>query len=100
MIEDIVELAGVIALTVATLFIFYSVITHISTPSVCYAVKLVLENPGSRLVTYGRFFVWSDEHYVYLSCGLAIERTRIVTIKKTEGVITVESTYDGKIFIY
>ncbi|MGC9129993.1 MAG: hypothetical protein ACP5H5_00235 [Pyrobaculum sp.] len=99
MIEDVVQIAGVSALAAAALLLFYTAMSHVSTPGVCHAARLALENPGSQLVVYGKFATWSDGRYVYLSCGLAVERDRVLAIEKNAGVATVGSTLEGKLYI-
>jgi hypothetical protein len=99
MIEEVVEVVGITALATAAFVLFYTAMNHISTPGVCYAARLALENPGSQLVVYGKFSTWSDERYVYLSCGLAVERDRVLAIEKNEGALTVGSTLEGKLYI-
>jgi hypothetical protein len=100
MIEDVVSVVAVVALAVAAALVITMALANFSTPSVCRAAELVLQNPGSTLVVYGRFRVWSDNKSVYFSCGLVVERQRIVAVEKTEGVLIIESTPDGTLYIH
>ncbi|MFN7105180.1 MAG: hypothetical protein ACK4M3_01120 [Pyrobaculum sp.] len=91
-------LAATILLATAALS-SYVAISHLSTPAPCQAVKMALEVPGSELVVYGRFHVVEEGKYLYLSCGVKIERWRVLAIEKTAGVLTVGTTADGLLYI-
>ncbi len=97
MIEEYLDLVAVLAMAVIALVAFFG-LSYVSSPSVCGAVKAVLQNPGSELVVWGRFRYSADSQYVYLSCGLAVPRSS-VRIEKTEGLLRIGSTADGLLYI-
>ena len=97
MIEEYLDLVAVLAMAVVVLAAFFG-LSYTSSPSVCKAAEAVLKNPGSELVTWGRFRYSNDSQYVYLSCGLAVPRSSI-RIEKTEGVLRIGSTADGLLYI-
>jgi len=97
MIEEYLDLVAVLAVAVVALAAFFG-LSYTSSPSVCKAAEAVLKNPGSELVTWGRFRYSNDSQYVYLSCGLAVPRSSI-RIEKTEGVLRIGSTADGLLYI-
>lgn len=99
MTDYYLTLIGFLFLVTAALTVYITSLTHYSTPTPCLAVKLVLQNPGSELVVYGKFRVFEEDSYVYLTCGLKIERQRVLYIEKTEGVLRVGSTSDGLLYI-
>jgi hypothetical protein len=98
MIEEYLDLAAVLAMAVVALVAFFG-LSYTSSPSVCKAAEAVLQNPGSELVAWGRFRYSADSQYVYLSCGLAVPRSSVLTIEKTEGVLRIGSTADGLLYI-
>jgi len=97
MIEEYLDLVAVLAMAIIALAAFFG-LSYTSSPSVCKAAEAVLQNPGSELVTWGRFRYSNDSQYVYLSCGLAVPRSSI-RIEKTEGVLRIGSTADGLLYI-
>ena len=99
MIDDVLALAAVIALAVIAFLAFATAFQYASTPSVCQAAKIALENPGTELHVYGKFRVWNDSQYVYLSCGLRIPLSRVLAINKTMGELVVGSTAGGRLYI-
>jgi hypothetical protein len=96
-IEEYLDLVGVLAMAVVALVAFFG-LSYVSSPSVCKAAEAVLKNPGSELVVWGRFRYTADSQYVYLSCGLAVPRSS-VRIEKTEGLLRIGSTADGLLYI-
>jgi hypothetical protein len=97
MIEEYLDLVGVLAMAVVALAAFFG-LSYVSSPSVCKAAEAVLKNPGSELVVWGRFRYSADSQHVYLSCGLAVPRSS-VRIEKTEGLLRIGSTADGLLYI-
>jgi hypothetical protein len=97
MIEEYLDLVAVLTMAIIALAAFFG-LSYTSSPTVCRAAEVVLQNPGSELVVWGRFRYSADSHYVYLSCGLAIPRSS-VRIEKTEGVLRIGSTADGLLYI-
>ena len=97
MIEEYLDLVAVLAMAVIALAAFFG-LSYVSSPSVCKAAEVVLQNPGSELVVWGRFRYSADSQYIYLSCGLAVPRSSI-RIEKTEGVLRIGSTADGLLYI-
>jgi len=98
MIEEYLDLVAVLAMAIIALAAFFG-LSYVSSPSVCKAAEVVLQNPGSELVVWGRFRYTADSQYVYLSCGLAVPRSSILTIEKTEGLLRIGSTADGLLYI-
>ena len=98
MIEEYLDLVAVLAMAVVALAAFFG-LSYVSSPSVCKAAEAVLKNPGSELVVWGRFRYSADSQYIYLSCGLRIPRSSVLTIEKTEGLLRVGSTADGLLYI-
>jgi len=98
MIEEYLDLVAVLAMAVVVLVAFFG-LSYTSSPSVCKAAEAALKNPGSELVVWGRFRYSADSQYVYLSCGLAVPRSSILAIEKTEGVLRIGSTADGLLYI-
>ncbi len=98
MIEEYLDLVAVLAMAVIALAAFFG-LSYTTSPSVCKAAAAVLQNPGSELVVWGRFRYSADSQYVYLSCGLAVPRSSVRTIEKTEGLLRVGSTADGLLYI-
>jgi predicted component of type VI protein secretion system len=97
MIEEYLDLVAVLAMAIIALAAFFG-LSYTTSPSVCKAAEAVLQNPGSELVTWGRFRYSNDSQYVYLSCGLAVPRSSI-RIEKTEGVLRIGSTAGGLLYI-
>jgi hypothetical protein len=97
-IEEYLDIIAVTMMAITTLVLFLGVI-DISAPAICQAVKTVLEHPGSELVVYGRFKVVSSGEYVYLSCGVAVPREKVLIIERTSGYLAVGSTAEGKLYI-
>ena len=98
MIEEYLDLVAVLAMAVVALAAFFG-LSYTSSPVVCKAAEAVLQNPGSELVVWGRFRHSADSQYIYLSCGLRIPRSSVLTIEKTEGVLRIGSTADGLLYI-
>jgi len=98
MIEEYLDITAVLLMVIAALAAFFG-LSHATSPSVCKAAEAVLKNPGSELVVWGRFRYSNDSQHVYLSCGLKIPRTSVLTIEKTEGLLRVGSTADGLLYI-
>ncbi len=98
MIEEYLDLIAVLLMAAAALLLFFGV-EHASTPAVCQAVRLVLENPGSELHIFGKFCAEYVSDGVYLSCGLFLPRGKVLSIEKTQGYLIIGSTADGKIYI-
>ncbi|AFA38641.1 hypothetical protein Pogu_0614 [Pyrobaculum oguniense TE7] len=99
MTDDLLQLIATTGLAVLAFVLFATAFQHTSTPSVCQAAKTALENPGTELLVYGKIRVWNDTQYVYLSCGLRVERGRVLVIERTEGALRVGSTADGRLYI-
>lgn len=97
MIEEYLDLVAVLAMAIIALAAFFG-LSYTSSPSVCKAAEVALKNPGSELVTWGRFRYTADSQYVYLSCGLKIPRSSI-RIEKTEGLLRIGSTAGGLLYI-
>lgn len=74
-------------------------VANASTPAPCQAAKLALERPGTELLIYGRFRVEDKGESIWLSCGLAVPRSRILAIERMWGVMRVGSTADGRLYI-
>ncbi|KUO80393.1 MAG: hypothetical protein AT707_05810 [Pyrobaculum sp. JCHS_4] len=98
MIEEYLDLVAVLAMAVVALAAFLG-LSYTSSPQVCKAAVAVLQNPGSELLVWGRFRYSADSRYVYLSCGLAVPRSSVLAIERTEGLLTVGSTADGLLYI-
>jgi hypothetical protein len=98
MIEEYLDLVAVLAMAVIALAAFFG-LSYTSSPSVCKAAEAVLKNPGSELVVWGRFRYTADQQHVYLSCGLAVPRSSVLAIEKTEGMLRVGSTANGLLYI-
>jgi len=98
MIEEYLDLVAVLAMAIIALTAFFG-LSYTSSPSVCKAAEAALKNPGSELVVWGRFRYTADSQYIYLSCGLRIPRSSVLTIEKTEGVLRIGSTADGLLYI-
>ena len=98
MIEEYLDLVAVLAMAIIALAAFFG-LTYTTSPSVCKAAEAVLKNPGSELVVWGRFRYRADSQHIYLSCGLAVPRSSILAIEKTEGVLRVGSTANGLLYI-
>jgi len=99
MIDEYLGLIATLLLAVATLAVLFTEFDNFSTPSVCTAVKIALENPGSEVVTYGKVKVQNIGDRVYFSCGVAVEKRRVMTVEKTEGVLIVGTTADGLLYV-
>ena len=98
MIEEYLDLVAVLAMAIIA-FAAFSGLSYASSPSVCKAAETVLKNPGSELVVWGRFRYSADSQYVYLSCGLAVPREKILAIEKTEGLLVIGTTVGGLLYI-
>ena len=98
MIDDYLDMIAVTAMAAVALAAFFG-LSYTSSPQVCRAAAAVLQNPGSELVVWGRFRYYADQRYVYLSCGLAVPRSSVLAIERTEGLLTVGSTADGLLYI-
>ena len=98
MIEEYLDLVAVLAMAAVALAAFFG-LRYASSPQVCKAAEIALSNPGSELVVWGRFRYSADSRYVYLSCGLAIPRSSVLAIERTEGLLTIGSTADGRLYI-
>jgi hypothetical protein len=98
MIEEYLDLVGVLAMAVVALVAFFG-LSYVSSPVVCKAAEAVLQNPGSELEVWGRLRYSVDSQYVYLSCGLTIPRSSVLAIEKTEGLLRIGSTADGLLYI-
>ena len=98
MIEEYLDIIAVLLMAAVALVAFFG-LSYASSPSVCKAAEAVLKNPGSELVVWGRFRYTADSQHVYLSCGLAVPRSSVLAIEKTEGVLRVGSTADGLLYI-
>ncbi|ABO07753.1 hypothetical protein [Pyrobaculum calidifontis] len=99
MIDVYLGLIATLLLAVATLAVLFTVFDNFSTPSVCTAVKIALENPGSEVIAYGKVKVWDLDDRLYFSCGVAVEKRRIMTVEKTEGLLTIGTTAEGLLYI-
>lgn len=99
MTDDLLQLVATTALAVAAFVLFATAFQHASTPAVCQAARVALESPGTELLVYGKFRVWSDGQYVYLSCGLRVEKSRVLAVERTEGALRVGTTADGRLYI-
>ena len=98
MIDDYLDIIAVTAMAAVALAAFFG-LTYASSPQVCRAAEIALSNPGSELLVWGRFSYSADSQYVYLSCGLAVPRSSILAIERTEGLLIVGSTADGLLYI-
>jgi len=98
MIDDYLDIIAVTAMAAVALAAFFG-LRYASSPQVCRAAEIALQNPGSELLVWGRFSYYADQHYVYLSCGLAVPRSSVLAIERTEGLLTVGSTADGLLYI-
>jgi hypothetical protein len=98
MIEEYLDLVAVLAIAVIALTAFFG-LSYTSSPSVCKAAEVALKSPGSELVVWGRFRYSADSQYVYLSCGLAVPREKILAIEKTEGLLVIGTTVGGLLYI-
>jgi len=98
MIDDYLDIIAVTAMAAVALAAFFG-LTYASSPQVCKAAEAVLQNPGSELLVWGRFSYSADSQYVYLSCGLAVPRSSVLAIERTEGLLTIGSTADGLLYI-
>ena len=98
MIEEYLDLVAVLAMAIIA-FAAFSGLSYVSSPSVCKAAETVLKNPGSELVVWGRFRYTADQQHVYLSCGLAVPRSSILAIEKTEGLLVIGTTVGGLLYI-
>jgi hypothetical protein len=99
MVEEYLDLIAVTLLAVAASAVFHTALSNASTPAVCKAAEIALANPGTELVVHGRFKVFSDGQYVYLSCGLSVPREKVLAIEKTEGRLRVGTTAEGLVYI-
>jgi len=99
MIDEYLGIIATLLLAVATLAVLFTAFDNFSTPTVCTAVKMVLENPGSEILTYGKVRVWDLGGHLYFSCGVAVEKRRIMTVEKTEGLLTIGTTAEGLLYI-
>jgi hypothetical protein len=97
MIDDYLDVIAVTAMAAVALAAFFG-LTYASSPQVCRAAEIALQNPGSEFLVWGRFSYYADQHYVYLSCGLAVPRSSVL-IERTEGLLIVGSTADGLLYI-
>jgi hypothetical protein len=98
MIEEYLDLVAVMLMAAMALSLIFGV-QYISTPSVCQAVKLVLENPGSELRIYGRFEIRNYTDHLYINCGLWVPKDQVLTIEKAQGYMIIGSTAEGKLYI-
>ncbi|MFZ8807337.1 MAG: hypothetical protein ACO2PN_04430 [Pyrobaculum sp.] len=98
MIEEYLDIIAVLLMAAVALVAFFG-LSYASSPSVCKAAEAVLKNPGSELVVWGRFRYSADSQHVYLSCGLAIPRSSVLAIEKTEGLLRIGSTADSLLYI-
>lgn len=92
-------LVSLLFLTTATLAMYMALFDYYSTPAPCVAARLVLQNPGSEIIAYGKFRVFEEGGYLYLTCGLKIERDRVLHIEKTRGVLKIGTTSSGLLYI-
>jgi len=99
MIDEYLGLIATLLLAVATLAVLFGAFDNFSTPSVCTAVKIALENPGSEVVAYGKVNVLDLGDHLYFSCGVAVEKWRVIALEKTEGLLTIGTTADGLLYI-
>mgnify|MGYP000709127464 CR=1 FL=1 len=98
MIEEYLDLIAVVLMASVALVLFLGV-EHVSTPSVCQAVKLALENPGSEFRVFGNFKTENSTAGIYLSCGLLLPKNKVLAIEDRHGYLIIGSTADGKIYI-
>jgi len=98
MIEEYLDIIAALLMAAVALVAFFG-LSYASSPSVCKAAEAVLKNPGSELVVWGRFRYSADSQHVYLSCGLAIPRSSVLAIEKTEGLLRIGSTADSLLYI-
>jgi predicted component of type VI protein secretion system len=98
MIEEYLDLVAVLAMAAVALAAFFG-LRYASSPQVCKAAEIALSNPGSELLVWGRFRYSADSRYIYLSCGLAVPRSSVLAIERTEGLLTIGSTADGLLYI-
>jgi len=99
MIDEYLGIIATLLLAVATLAVLFAAFDNFSTPSICTTVKIALENPGSEVIAYGKVKVWDLGDRVYFSCGVAVEKRRIMAVEKTEGVLIIGTTADGLLYI-
>ncbi|MEM1597899.1 MAG: hypothetical protein QXP31_03360 [Pyrobaculum sp.] len=99
MIDELLQLIALVAMAAAVLLAVVETYDNYSTPSVCRAAETALKNPGSELVVYGKVKVWHDGGSVYFSCGLVVDKSRVLFIEKTTGRLVVGSTADGMLYI-
>jgi len=99
MIDEYLGLIATLLLAAATLAVLFTAFDNFSTPTVCTAVKMVLENPGSEVLAYGKVRVWDHGDHLYFSCGVAVEKRRVIAVEKTEGLLTIGTTADGLLYI-
>lgn len=97
--EELIELAAILALAAIAFVAFAIAFQYYSTPAVCRTVELVVQSPGSSLVVYGKVRVWASSQYVYFSCGLAVPKDKVLAVERTEGVLTIGTTADGLLYI-
>jgi len=99
MIDEYLGLIATLLLAVSTLAVLFAAFDNFSTPSVCTAVKMALENPGSEVMVYGKVKVWDLGDRLYFSCGVAVEKRRVMTVEKTEGALVIGTTADGLLYV-
>jgi len=98
MIDEYLGIIATLLLALAVLTVLFTAFDNFSTPSVCTAVKIVLENPGSEVVAYGKVKAWDLGDRLYFSCGVAVEKQRVMTVEKTEGMLIIGTTADGLLY--
>ncbi|MCY0891728.1 MULTISPECIES: hypothetical protein [Pyrobaculum] len=99
MTDDLLQIVAITVFSILVLTLFLLIFPYVSTPAVCQATRLVLENPGSEIIVYGRFRVSNDTYFVYFSCGLQIPKEKIQVIYKTEGKLVIGTTADGFLYV-
>jgi hypothetical protein len=97
-IEEYLDVVAVTVMAAAAIAAL-SGLAHAPAPAVCKAAEIALQSPGSELVVYGKFSVHYNGRYVYLSCGLAVPRERVLAVERTEGLLRVGSTPDGRLYV-
>lgn len=99
MTDYLLQVVAITIFSILILTLFLLIFPYVSTPAVCQATRLVLENPGSEIIVYGRFRVSNDTRFVFFSCGLQIPKEKIQVIYRTEGKLVIGTTADGLLYV-
>ncbi|MGC9117757.1 MAG: secretion protein [Thermoproteus sp.] len=103
--EELVELASVLAVASLSVLLIFLTYTHFTSWSLCEAARLALGHNGSAFVVSAFGEISCDGSGCYLGCGLFVPSYRIYyvdgrpAIGGVPGVVVVGTTPDGRLYI-